>query len=1395
MLKKSRNIQKYFVISVISLVGLACFLGSLVNAIFVDIITGAVRGKTYRNYVVNCGPIEGNLVSGFLIQDIKIVTVKNANPVVELDSLFIRINPLDLLQKRLTISQSKLYDLKVHVRNFDEFIQNLVSLFGQNSQSQSGSMSHWFDSISCSNMYFYNLQLRNTLEMLFTNREFLNEYDLQINEKIRFEGSLEWDTSVVRLRASATDGLSRSSLQKLPLSLELQFDLQNYSGELAVLSEGTPLDRLVTMRGLSFDGSVTMESRLKFSQFAETLGFGAKKAQMRDGRTIYYALNGQGRLFSSSVKFERFQLQDLYLRALWTQEQFNLQHSQSIFLGSHVGLAYSYDPIASHKYSVKFKDLDVQRLFKLLEFEQLSEDLKGEVSFGLEGDLDQIKFSPLVVKSMSYLNTPLYLQNIQIDPIKPDFFAENFKLVFESRGGSYMGAFVDKVRGFLDREKLTFSMICDGVNIQDIEPLKRRSRSLGVSGRANVMFGGQVRFAEKDYILSASGDFFELEVAGLPVESLHFNYNKKQARNLWTWHLKLPMNDGRFDFEMDFLKQKGSIHLNAEKFDLAYFKQRLEDFPLSGLVNAKLRVDFEPELTIKITATSDKLEFFDVPLSKSFLEIYLKKNKFQFKLRDENLFSLVHGEHRLFDMVNSKEIKKIKDYVDNFRFEFKDKSLERFIGLPRLNQLRFKSGELDIAGKYQADNELLQVDVSKFNISGEHTQFDLRSSKPFNLAKFNTLEGSTEIWANDLLDRVPRKLARLNFSDNTISVNLDKFRLSLLREFINGQYPLPFHGVIDFNVMVQNAFKDPQYQVDFKASPLYVDMDGQNTYLEQLSGGLSMSPGGIQVRNFVAVKQGSEFIVDGFIPTIFNQKRSKFEIVEAGELDLRVKFPETPLSILKDLIPSAKIDGQGHMALDLEVKGSPKTPTMSGIGNLAVDFLRIPGTSEEFQLSNGRLDFDLMDQSIVIKRLQGRLGELIFYLTGEIFPMEDFKFFLKGDLAQADFRKWFLNLTDARLSDVLINGSGDYLQASASLSAKKGLLSYEQLMRWIDRDSAPLSIPYFPHYDFEINVKKSEKLDFKGEFFHMAIDPNLKIKLRPKNSFVDGSITVREGFLELARNNFKIEPGSLIRFVPREQKLQLSIASDEQDPKNPIWSSGNFQLQSMTDKLQTMWEKGYMADVDMYKSSAWFEGEKAFDTFLNLRAITEINDRQISIVMNGPLETLNYSLNSDDENLGKGEILRLLASRGVGASNSTVMVSQDSDGNNVYELNTRDDEKILSGQLSATLEDEVLGKPFENFLGSIFNFQQFSLEPNLLGNQNGLGRFKMGTRLSKDLTLTHESENLEFGSKRETKLELKLDEELGLILKREQKIDKGFDLFRSDSEKDLQFGFERRLKF
>ena len=74
-----------------------------------------------------------------------------------------------------------------------------------------------------------------------------------------------------------------------------------------------------------------------------------------------------------------------------------------MFLGSHIDWSYIYDPTNKHRYSINFKNLEIHRSFQVLNFDQLSKDLHGQVSFGIEGDLKQINFSPVVVHSLKYL--------------------------------------------------------------------------------------------------------------------------------------------------------------------------------------------------------------------------------------------------------------------------------------------------------------------------------------------------------------------------------------------------------------------------------------------------------------------------------------------------------------------------------------------------------------------------------------------------------------------------------------------------------------------------------------------------------------------------------------------------------------------------------------------------------------------------------------------------------------------------------------------------------------------------------------------------------------------------------------------------------------------------------
>ena len=89
----------------------------------------------------------------------------------------------------------------------------------------------------------------------------------------------------------------------------------------------------------------------------------------------------------------------------------------------------------------------------------------------------------------------------------------------------------------------------------------------------------------------------------------------------------------------------------------------------------------------------------------------------------------------------------------------------------------------------------------------------------------------------------------------------------------------------------------------------------------------------------------------------------------------------------------------------------------------------------------------------------------------------------------------------------------------------------------------------------------------------------------------------------------------------------------------------------------------------------------------------------------------------------------------------------------------------------------------------------FRSEPGILSSGRGLRSYRMGTKLSDDITLSHESEFDRGITRKQTRIRFKLDDDLGLIYERDQRIDRGFELEPSEYEKDVRFGFERRFRF
>ncbi|MCJ8344192.1 translocation/assembly module TamB [bacterium] len=205
---------------------------------------------------------------------------------------------------------------------------------------------------------------------------------------------------------------------------------------------------------------------------------------------------------------------------------------------------------------------------------------------------------------------------------------------------------------------------------------------------------------------------------------------------------------------------------------------------------------------------------------------------------------------------------------------------------------------------------------------------------------------------------------------------------------------------------------------------------------------------------------------------------------------------------------------------------------------------------------------------------------------------------------------------------------------------------------------------------------------------------------------------------------------------------------------------------------------------------------KFFDTFLRLSAIAEIGDEKVELNLNGHIDNLSYDLRTNDPNLSKDDIFKMLVSHGVGMSKRPSLISKNGIAlNRGNQALGASDEMILSSQISAQLEDRIFGRHFENIAQSVFGIKNIQIEPNLIKSSSGIGRFRVGTKLSDDLFLSHQQENYLGEIRNETRLKLKLSDEVGLIFKRQLREKQSFDFRGKDNEKEVQFGFERRFKF
>ena len=199
-----REIYKYFLVALVSLGGVFFLSISLVNALFLDFLGGWIRDSRYPGYSISCETLNGGLLEGFYLGGFRVQEKSSSKKILEVGDLYIRVDLLSLLKRKLTIKQARLGHINARIRSMDDFLRNLGVLF-----TRGESRAPWlayFKTMELREVYFFDLRFLETADLIMTRQGnlFLNE-DLNISKDLSFFGDLKLLGSKLHVTAKAQE--------------------------------------------------------------------------------------------------------------------------------------------------------------------------------------------------------------------------------------------------------------------------------------------------------------------------------------------------------------------------------------------------------------------------------------------------------------------------------------------------------------------------------------------------------------------------------------------------------------------------------------------------------------------------------------------------------------------------------------------------------------------------------------------------------------------------------------------------------------------------------------------------------------------------------------------------------------------------------------------------------------------------------------------------------------------------------------------------------------------------------------------------------------------------------------------------------------------------------------
>lgn len=284
--------------------------------------------------------------------------------------------------------------------------------------------------------------------------------------------------------------------------------------------------------------------------------------------------------------------------------------------------------------------------------------------------------------------------------------------------------------------------------------------------------------------------------------------------------------------------------------------------------------------------------------------------------------------------------------------------------------------------------------------------------------------------------------------------------------------------------------------------------------------------------------------------------------LEINGIDIDLSIPRGPISDLPAFLPGVFRQASGTIMAELQLKGHPRNPQLSGELRLEADELGVSGMRKPFK--DLKFAVSTNDSIINIDQLEAKLGRgrilgegninfrdgpgsITAKISGEKIDLSFLNFEL--DKASASFR------IGGNLYNPVING--DLLVPRGKFYISTDLL----------KDRPGLNV-FFNSLNYHINVEVPRNFWLKSSFLNAEMRGKFSVVGDLDDVHLDGGISSVQGWLIFQRRKFRIDTGE-VRFGGVENAFDphIYIKSEGQVQNTQVYLTLQGHVSSMTPKI------------------------------------------------------------------------------------------------------------------------------------------------------------------------------------------------------------------------------------